>query len=72
MSLGFGRQTHLKQMFCVHDWAQNSEQGADTKGKTMKSGWQTRKMRQTDKTVVSQYSETQSWVIIFIDEIQKV
>lgn len=26
----------------------------------------------TDKKVVLQYSETQSWVIIFVDEIQKV
>lgn len=58
MSLRFGRQTHLKQMFCTHDWAQNLEQGADTKGNSMKSGWQIQKMGQTDKKVVSQYSET--------------
>lgn len=59
-------------MFYTHDWGQNLEQGADTKGKAMKSGWQIRKIRQTDKKVVSQYSGTQSWMIIFIDEIQKV
>lgn len=40
MNLRFERQTRLKQMFRTQDWAQNSEQGADTKGKTLKSGWQ--------------------------------
>lgn len=40
-------------MFRIHEWAQNLEQGVGTKGRTMKSGWQTQKIRQTDKKVVS-------------------
>lgn len=44
--------------------AVNSEQDTDKR--------RDYKILMTDKKVVSQYSETYSWIIIFIDEVQVV